>query len=222
MTIEAFDPTSIGTLDTGVLVGGGDKVTAVTDAVDTTYIGTKLSGALQESYFVDSPGDRAVTIDADPDIDMRVQHDQPGPFTGSAQPGFSLDGITFTRGVGTGDLNNTVWQDLNSGPILRPTGGTWTPLDLRTVELGIFPETGFNTGTEVRYSKVSYNVNFSLTPGAFLVMMSCWIPPLMAVASHGLIYRDITQFFRRFKSRPSNRQEYEAILRELFIRPVFV
>ena len=66
-----------------------------------------------------------------------------------------------------------------------------------------------------------WDVNTVLTGGGLITAFLQWLPPLFAVASHGLLKCEVTQILSKLNPRPSNDEEVRKILEAFRVRPCY-
>jgi hypothetical protein len=62
-----------------------------------------------------------------------------------------------------------------------------------------------------------YEITYGPNPAGWSYLVSQWIPPLLAVASHGLLHREVVSILKNLRSRPTESSEVRRLL-EVFIR----
>lgn len=99
----------------------------------------------------------------------------------------------------------------------RPGGTGWTP-------------DSFGSTLEMKMERISGNVYCSRLytivthcgkGGGLITFGFQWIPPLIAVASHCLMKREIVKILCDLKTRPSNNEDFDYILNAFSVRPKF-
>lgn len=70
-------------------------------------------------------------------------------------------------------------------------------------------------------SEMDMDVDYAAPAGAFSFLLNSWIPPLLAVASHGLLKREIAALLSNLKIRPSSQEDFVRILEAFKRRPVY-
>ena len=109
--------------------------------------------------------------------------------------------------------------------IAEPNAGSWLPEHFQvdaspSVQVAVRKTNA--GGGSVQCTSLYFNVDYTLDEGAFPYLLSQWLPPLLAVASHGLLAREVVTILGSLKNRPSSKEEFARILEAFCRRPVFV
>ncbi len=70
-------------------------------------------------------------------------------------------------------------------------------------------------------SAVHWAVNYINAAGSFVHLLSQWLPPILAMASHGLLKREVSQILSSLKVQPSLPEDFARIFEALRRRPVY-
>lgn len=145
--------------------------------------------------------------------------------------GQAHNGAAFMRLPAVGAVVGNTWSvtgtpyDMYSWDFIsnRPGGGSWTPEDLIGGANGAQPgcrcTTSTGTGT-LRWTYMYMEIDW-LGAGGFALFVSQWLPPLLAVASHGLSKLDMAKILRNLKTRPSSDEDFARLLNAFKVRPVY-
>lgn len=115
------------------------------------------------------------------------------------------------------------WQRLNYGPTATNpyTSAPWTLADINAAcwDCG----TGADLGVSRRMSAAHIDIEYVPPSGGFAFLLVSWIPPLLAVASHGLLFREIAQILwsDKYRTHPCFREDYMRIMEAFRRRPVY-
>lgn len=80
--------------------------------------------------------------------------------------------------------------------------------------------TGVNTNMRVTYGWMK--ATWLSASGGFVHLLSQWLPPLLAVASHGLLKSEVAQILASIKHVPSSKEDFTRTLGAFRVRPKFV
>lgn len=214
MTVTTLIPASTGTYQELALGAGADELVAVqTNDGDTTYIQRTSGPGERQTYNMDDVTAGHIVsalvnhvivrkIGSDQRIRHRSRHN-------STDENSVEDNITSTVYVNhSGDLF-----------ALLPGGGNYdTATKVNNAEFGVNSQSDANDWRLTQHYVVVTHVP---PAGGYFYLLNQWIPPLLTAASHAVTFKEIAMFFRRFKCRPSNRDEYEQIQKNLLRRPVY-
>lgn len=123
-----------------------------------------------------------------------------------------------TNADGTQVALTASWLDYNEDFPTAPGGVPWTKSIVDATEIGVLRSAGNSTS---RVSEMSARVDFVFSTGGFALFVSQWLPPLMALASHGLLKREAAVILARESIRPSNLEEFGRLLEAFQRRPRF-
>lgn len=168
MAQHTFEVGAVGNYDAWALGAGGDKVVAVNspDDDDTTYI-SELNNTDRESYTLDLTGKPAMATITQVDILMRAR--------GTNASAGQIIGFLRLGGTDADQASNafgTSYADFEWTNISRPGGGSWTPSDLDTLEVGAIKNVdttgGGNTG---RVTTLQVRVTYTPPVGGFMFLI---------------------------------------------------
>lgn len=107
----------------------------------------------------------------------------------------------------------------------RPGGGNWNPDDFNSLEMvqALWLHGGAGDTNQARTTYGKFTVTYTPAPegGGFLITLSKWVGPVIAVASHGLLLREIDHLLRRANPRPTTREELLLVRDKAIVRPKF-
>jgi len=215
MPTVILDPTGIGGNDQWTLSGGADKIVAVTlpDDEATTRIQATTDLFRQEYTMENMPADSNVINS----FSMTTRASESA--ADASYRNTLVEGIA--RVFGSTNALTTSWVNYTDVFTTSPLGSTWTPAIINTVEGGVEHVT--DTGQFSRVTSLYMTVVYQTDDGEqFLMFLTSWLPPLLAVASHGLSDREIAWILRKMKVRPSDKWEFQKILRAFILRPRFM
>lgn len=124
-----------------------------------------------------------------------------------------------TNDDGAAQAVTTSWLDYAVDFPTAPGGGPWSLSIVNSTEVGVLWGGGVAT---IRVSEIKVRVHFSLAVGGFALFVSQWLPPLIAVASHALMKREIAEILSSLRVRPSSDFEFRKLLEAFGRRPAFV
>ncbi len=217
MGIAVLQPDGIGNHDQWTLGGGVTKWQNVKlpDDDNTTRIVESNVNNRQSFTIDDLPTASAVNS-----VEVKMRADK----TGAADNVVNM----FTRLGGTNlDYGNhtvsTSWTDYTNSGVGRPGGGSWAPADFPPVgalELGVRLQS--SAGDSARVTTLYMNVSFEPPSGGFIWLLAQWLPPLLSVASHGLMKREITEILQNLRVQPSSPEEFARIFEAFQRRPAWL
>jgi hypothetical protein len=217
MPVATLDADGIGNYDAWLLGAGADKVVAVNlpDDDNTSYVLRSVVNDRQSYTIDDLPPTEYIS---DVSIYSRCR------LTASGNEDFNhffrLNGTDLDYATKT--ETDTTYTDYSDLGVARPGGGPWGAKDfppITQIELGIKKGAGGSTG--VRCTTLYTNVTYTPPAGDFLWIVSTWIPPLMAVASHGLIRDEMVAALKHLRIRPASREDLSRLFEAFFRRPRF-
>lgn len=196
-------PIANGNANEGTYVGGSDYQVLLSDDGNTSYVWvTRETSRNDQYYFITKLKGLVSSIDTDPSIYAKCAHNPAeAAFVATAQSCFRLGGSQVC-GSQTADLGGSYtlesWLNLT-----RPGGGSWTPDDFKgntgdttSVEVKIAAGSSSNTGSDVRYSYLYVTLDATPSAGGVTYLVACFLPPMMALASHALSLADISAMVR--------------------------
>ena len=217
MPIDTLFPLSQGFYSNFNLVGAATKSIALqSDDGDTTRIQIQSAAVQRDSHYVDAlSAARSVS-----NVDVSIKSKR---VTGVVTWSMPIVYVASTLGTGT-CINPTLSYTTNTKTAFpRPTG-SWSPADFpgggAGAEIGI---STCNTGS-VNAIACTYcyaDVTYEPPLGGFALFVTQWLPPLFAVASHGLLKREAAAILRNRKTRPAGRDELRRLLEAFKVRPRF-
>jgi len=215
MPTVILDPTAVSSPDLWTNVGGANKVISVNlpDDEATTRIQSTTPGDTQYFALENMPANANV-------INSVVQTSRASESAADASFKSRIKtGLTDIAGA-TNALT-TSWVNYDDVWATAPGGETWTVALLDDTELAV--EHVSDTGQFSRVTSMYLTVVYQTDDGEqFLMFLTSWLPPLIAVASHGLGDREIAWILRKMKVRPSDKWEFQKIKRAFILRPRFV
>ena len=173
------------------------------------------------------------TQDGDNTIDLFAMDDLPSAAANinTVTHGVYSDGsatITYRirhyyngTGANSGDVTsgNGSYVLRTWAPTTDPEGNSWSVPVVNGMEVGyrrVTPPAANHKVTQV-YSTVEYTSG----GGGMITAFLQWLPPLFAVASHGLLKCEVTQILSKLNPRPSNDEEVRKILEAFRVRPCY-
>jgi len=214
MPTVILDPTGVGTNgDAWVNSGGANKTASVNlpDDEATTRIQSTTDSDEQSFVLEDMPADANV-------INSAVVTARASESAANASMAIEAwQGVAST--AGSEIALTTSWVDYT----MTPPQATFTNTValINSLEIGVQHIT--DTGQFSRVTSLYLTVVYQTDDGEqFLMFLTSWLPPLLAVASHGLSVGDISRILRKMKNRPSDKWEFQKILRAFILRPGFM
>ena len=214
MPTVILDPTGVGTNgDAWVNSGGANKTASVNlpDDEATTRIQSTTDSDEQSFVLEDMPADANV-------INSAVVTARASESAANASMAIEAwQGVAST--AGSEIALTTSWVDYT----MTPPQATFTNTValINSLEIGVQHIT--DTGQFSRVTSLYLTVVYQTDDGEqFLMFLTSWLPPLLAVASHGLSVGDISRILRKMKNRPSDKWEFQKILRAFILRPRFM
>jgi hypothetical protein len=206
-------PTAVAAEDQWTLGAGSSKEAAVqTSDENTSFISESTVGDRQSFSTGDLPP--AVQVFQ---VDVVMNAARGGGTDGAVNmyvgiSGSIVDGANKTTGSSYADFS-----ELN---ISRPGGGSWSPADfppLGSTRVGVRNQSGNNS----RVTYLALQVSYLEPTGGFNWLIGCWLPPLIAVASHGLTLTEAAKILQRLSVRPSSARDHRKLLEAFRVRPVY-
>lgn len=221
MPTVTLEPASIGNRDTWTLEFGSTKPSAVQlPDDDLTSCVAKASASGSQNFYYDA-------IDALAAYIVSVQFCLRGWKYASAGGG-GIDHIWEFSGGSISDcgVNHTPgsWSDICHSNIAHPDSGVWAPADFdgsSTSLMAGVQAANMAAGDGVRVTTLYLSVEYLYAADGFALFVSQWLPPILAVASHGLMKHEIIEILGRIKNRPSNREDFDRLLEAFRRRPRF-
>ena len=206
---------SIGTHDAWTLLAGATKVIAVAAPDDdgTTRIGISVLNAKQ-SFNMDNLPAGSASVST---VDLIARMSESGVSAITARAFVLLSG-TIVNGA-TRAVTST-WTTYTDLAIARPGGGTWTPADVNAMEVGVEEDT--DSADSVLCTTLYSTVAYTVGSGDYAIFIASWLPPLLALASHGLTMVDVRHMaraLRHLKHHPSNDEDFRRLLEGFRLRP---
>jgi hypothetical protein len=133
----------------------------------------------------------------------------------------------YLRISGTDYWNLTTtggWITQNNSSGTNPhTAAAWTTNDLDNIQTKFQVVSG---GAGFYANSTAMNLEVTYTPGGSCCFwhMALWLPPLLGLASHGLLKSEAMQIYRnvrKCKGHPSSDAEWKDLLWNLVRRPVY-
>ena len=213
MPTARIDVTAVSsTYNAWTLGAGADKVVAVqTNDSDTTYI-TSSTAAQRQAYTLQAKPAMAALNQVDTSSRAR----KTGGVDEQYQNFIRLGG---TDSDGSANSPTGSYALLTTSAWSRPGGGSWAPVDLDTLEIG--NRRGVANGGEIRVTEKYCTVDYTAPAGGFNWLLTCWLPPLVAVASHAITRREIAAALSCLKIRPSSDEEFARLLEAFLVRPAY-
>lgn len=188
------------------------KWESVADDVDGNYIQEGID-AQEQAFTVSSLTGQVGSINW-----IKINHrSQEGG------PNATIDPFTYaeaTQELYGATALAVAWADYDSGQqATKPAGGPWTEAIVNATEIGV--KAGI-AGDVARCTKLTMSVDYDVKSGGFAYLLAQWLPPLLALASHGLTKFDITRILSSLKTRPSNDEDFARIIEAFRRRPVWL
>ena len=201
----------------GTYAGGSADYTNLADSTDGTYFYFVGTGVSRRNWKVTQLVGAATvdTIDGDArGWDNTVAHTLRFSFyNGSSDVD---DSTTFQYGTGG-------WADRASS---QNFAGTVTPTLFNTGEWGLKRDSSGDANS-ASTTKFDMDVVYTLPSGGYAMLIGCWLPPLMAVASHALLWKEVKEILTpKVKTPGWVYPHYDSEIRKLIeafqVRPVYV
>ncbi len=215
MPTQIIKPASQGTYSQMALSTGPTKWQAMRDS-DGWYL---VSGNVQiDSYNNDQ---------LPPNVSKIVSVSIAGQNRTGAQAGTSYQFQNMMRFSGSNWFGTTRTTGVNQSWVVQtdsnvptaPDSSAWSVAVVNATELGT-RRLG-EVGKTSFHNYINMSVVYELPGGGFALFVSQLIPPLLAVASHGLSKLDVSQILQRCKIRPTNDEDFARILEGFRRRPVY-
>lgn len=213
-------PVAQGAATGWTLGAGASKPVAVqSDDGDTTYNLQTGTTPLAESYSVDAlPG--GVAAISQVDVHSKARRATGG--TTFHRNEWNINGASTQ--VGTCTDPTAAYTLISSLNVARPGGGAFQITDFNGLTSGF--QTGYgscNTGTadETRCTRAHVVTTWTPAAGSYTWLLQCWLPPLIAVASHGLLRSELAKILRNLRTRPSSDEDFRRLLEAFRVRPRF-
>lgn len=191
-----------------------------TDDGDTTYRTQSSAVSVADTFQVDAlPAGEADTV-TNVDAAAKARRSAGGTTRINVRwrnGGSGSDGAT--------QIDSASYTLVTETAVARPGGGSWVPSDF---DGGAGAECGYVTtntgvGDTTRATWCYFDVTWTYFPsGGFVWLLSSWLPPLLAVASHGLTKLDVITILRSMKTRPSSDEDVRRLLEAFAVRPRFL
>lgn len=215
MPVITLKPLTQGTYDNFTLQVGSTKPSAMRDA-DSNYL--KVGGPARESFNADQMPSDAESIDQ---VDI-AGNNRTGADVGTYQfknmmryNSTNWDGALRQTGK-----NETWVTQTDTNVATAPDGSAWTVPIVNSTEIGtnrLDSEAGKNTF----HRFINLTVTYQLSEDGFALFVSQLLPPLLLVASHGLLRLDVGRILRRCKIKPTTDEEFARILEAFRRRPIY-
>lgn len=215
MPVQTLIPTANDTLFNAWLLGAGaSKFSACqTNDGDTSYITT--------SFINDRQGfSMSLLSEAAESIISVTVHSIARETAGDAlyRAYSNIAAVTADYTINTLVAAYTLFSNV---AVARPTGGPWVPNDFLTGTLVRFGVQKTGGGGNSRVTLLNVDIDYIQETGGFAYLAWCWIPPLLAAASHGLQPAEAMHVLSSQKIRPSGRGELSKLMEEFKRRPAF-
>lgn len=206
-------PAAVGSQNNWTLGAGATKQAAVRTSDDATSYIISGAGVLQ-TFTVDPILPPLVTV-------ALVEIGGRGSLVTHYSPGLNeaINGVVRLSGtntITTGDNGTNTWAYRNWGPVTaaRPGGGSWAPVDLTTVEVGV---QGCQSSGASQYNLtyVYLQVTGSPVSGGYIAMVAGLVGAAIGLSEMAGLAREV---FKRTRVRILP-EEYEAAWRELRYDP---
>jgi hypothetical protein len=202
--------------------GAGTVPTNVsTDDGDTTYRTTASASSVPDTFFADALPVQATIVNT---VDAAVKGRRSAGGTTRMNARWRLGGTALNGAIQIDSASYTLATEV---AVARPGGGAWVKTDFPGGGAGA--ECGYittNTGVAdtMRSTWAYFDVAWTPAAGGFFYLLGCWLPPLLAVANHGLSLAEIDRFLSKFKIRPGGQDkayELDLVKRAFEVRPRF-
>ena len=196
-------------------VGAGSKPSNVNKPDDdiTTYIWT--AGANFEDRYVHASLPVSGLLVQSVNLDSRGNR-RGGSSGSKLLPRVHLGG-NYTDGAEHSMTG--AWEGFSDDGLAKPGGGSWSVADVNNSLTCVKNILSGATGIQV--STIQMNVDWAFLGGGFAYLIGQWLPPLLAVASHGLLRREVISILSRLRTRPSNKEDFACIFEAFRRRPVY-
>lgn len=221
MATETLNPDGITGVhrDLWTIGGGSTKWGNMIDALDSTYVSETVLNERQDFTLANPVITTGQVLSVDQmdisyraaelvtDIGLKVGFgDSAGVYCDSAEQALTTTITNYSRTA----LGNPV-----------AACGAWTYADVLTAETSMHPS-ALGGGASVRVYELSVTMTYTLVPtGGFCYLIATCLPPMLAVASHGLSLRDIVNILRKEKTQPSKLEELMLLQAAFRVRPRF-
>lgn len=206
-------------------VGGASKWQSLEDSNDATYIWHATINQRQDINVetISEAGVVSADVHSVDAVDWVGRGNRPGGanslIVGSTvdQAGTYYDMTAFALNAAITDHTvNSFKNPHNAG------SATWTYTHLNT---GFDVTHYFSAAsTEVRVHKSYVNVTYTLPPasGGFAIFIASLLPPILAVASHGLDVPVLQKILVRSRPHPCREEEWRRLLEAVLVRPRYL
>lgn len=210
MPITQVEPISQGSYTQWVLGAGANKPDACTLPDDdiASYIKTDTAGD-DETYNMTNIGASSIASVVGR---LRVS-DSAGAWTFKHK---IHDGVNTLAGV---NKNSGGWATHTHTWPTAADGGGWTPAKFAVTQAGL--RGTVDPGGWLYCSTVYMDVTYVPVAGGFSFLLAQWLPPLFAIASHGLSKFDIGTVLSSLRTRPSSDEEFARIIEAFQRRPAY-
>jgi hypothetical protein len=200
----------------GTYSGGSANYTNMGDSSDSTYhnfVGTGVSRRVWRMTQIAG----AATIDTIDGDARGIDNTAPHTLRFSFHNGSSDvdDSSTFQYGTG--------WADRASSQNFQ---GSITPSLYNSGEFGLKRDAGADPNA-ASTSQFDMDVSYTLPAGGYAMLVGCWLPPLMSLASHALLFREVREILTpKIKTPgwiyPCYDYEIKKLIEAFQVRPVYV
>lgn len=217
MAIAYLVPASQGNYTQFVLFSGSTKPSAM--AVDSVPGETRSLGLYSESYIHGGmPADAGVINSVAIESVNKTGADTGTYWFKNLMRESSTDWFGARRSTAS---NTSYVRQTDSAIASSPSGSAWTPAVIDATQIGIWREDS-KTGSNCFHRFVQMTVDYEVKSGGFVLFVSQFIPPLLAVASHGLLVREAAAILSRRLVQPSTLEELRRILEAFRRRPAIL
>jgi hypothetical protein len=138
----------------------------------------------------------------------------------NATPGPSYLRINGSDYVGLTPAN-AAWTTYTSAwQLTNPdTGSGWTAAVINAMQLHL--RSGNTGGLTTYITAANALLSYYPATGGFAYLIAQWLPPILAVASHGLLKREIMRILSRQKHLPIHDEDFARIQEALQRRPAY-
>lgn len=197
--------------------GAGTVPTNVQTADGNTSFRTTTTDGQKDTFPVDDmPGNIASVSQADASISAATTS---GTMTGRNMMRSSVPTDRF----GANKTITTTYSEHNEVWATDADSSAWDETKINAHEFGYESVSG--SASAMRVSRVMVTVTYEIGAGGYNWLIGCWLPPLIAVASHVLTRREILAALDCLKykriSLPSNNEDFAAIMAAFRVRPVY-
>jgi hypothetical protein len=207
---------AVGTSDAWGLGAGSTKFQAINDDdADTSYIATSTN-TLVQSFKPTEESYPSMGVINSVSIGTRAKDNNAGSEQHYAR-------VRWNGSVTNGTNRSTTASYVlyTDSSLARPGGGTWTPGNLAdgTLEHEVVKNNAGGGSTLITY--MYFTFDYIPPADASMWLLTCWLPPLFAAASHAISYSEIAKALECLKIKPSSREEFARIIEGFAVRPRF-